>query len=67
MRILTMSEAADEIGCKPRDISDLVYQRAIDESRLVRVGYRRAIPLDYLADLRTILAARGKIRELAAN
>ena len=67
LRILTMIEAAREIGCLPRDISDAVYARALDESRLVRVGTRNAIPDDYLDSLREIMAARGKIRaELVA-
>lgn len=66
MRILTMTEAAREIACLPRDISDAIYARALDESRIVRIGSRHAIPDDYLESLREIMAARGKVRaELA--
>lgn len=67
-RILTMGEASREIGCLPRDISDAIYARALDESRIVRIGARHAIPEDYLGALRAIMAARGKIRaELAMS
>ena len=63
MRVLTFTEAAREIGCLPRDISDAVYARLLDERRLVQIGIRRAIPPDYLDDVREVLAQRGKIRQ----
>lgn len=61
MKLLSVTEAADEIGCRPRDISDAFYRRDLDESRVIRIAGRRVIPLDYLAEIRKVLADRGRV------
>jgi len=65
MTLLSVTEVAAEIGCRPRDVSDAFYGGALDERRIFRVSGRRAIPADYVPEIRAILAARGKIREEA--
>jgi hypothetical protein len=60
--LVSVSQAAERIRCRPRDISDAFYARLLDESRIVRVGGRRAIPEDYLPEIARVLAARGKTR-----
>ena len=67
MRIFSITEAADEIGCRPRDISDAFYSRDLDESRVMRIGNRRVIPIDYLPEIRQVLAGRGKATSEAAR
>lgn len=61
MKVFTITEAAKKVGCRPRDISDLLWAGALDESRLVQIGIRRTIPADYLPEVRDVLLARGKI------
>jgi hypothetical protein len=62
MKVFTITEAAKEHGCRPRDISDLLWAGALDESRLVQIGIRRTIPADYMPAVRDVLLARGKIK-----
>ena len=47
---LSVSEVADRIGgdVKPRDISDLFYQRRLRTDICPLIGNRRAIPEDYV-------------------
>ena len=53
---LTASGAADRIpGAKPKDISDLFYQRKIDISRCPVVAGRRLIPPDLVAEIAAAL------------
>lgn len=61
-RLLTFADASRVLGCRPRDISDAIYARLVDETRLVTIGNRRVIPFEYLPSLREVLAARGKVR-----
>ena len=56
----TISELARRLGCRPRDISDLFYGRALDDSRCPIVSGRRLIPSDYVPDVKRVLAERGK-------
>lgn len=63
MNIVTITEAANELGCRPRDISDALYNRWFDPARCFQLGNRRVIPRDALPDLRNVLAERGFIHE----
>ena len=61
--IRSISEAAKEINCLPRDISDAFYLRLLDDSRCFTIGNRRVIPDDYLPEVRRVMQERGKIRQ----
>jgi hypothetical protein len=67
MTFYSVTQVADRIGCRPRDISDAFYARILDETRIIRVGNRRAIPADYIAEIRSVLAQRHKLEEAAAQ
>jgi hypothetical protein len=68
MALFSFADAARKLGCRPRDISDLFYARILDETQLVQIGNRRAIPEAYLPTVRDVLASRGKLKaELAAR
>ena len=62
MNMVTISEAANELGCRPRDISDALYNRWFDPGRCFQLGNRRLIPRDALPDLREALASHGRNR-----
>jgi len=53
-----VSEVARQLGVRPRDISDLFYQRRLDDGRCPVVGGRRLIPADYIPAIREALQAR---------
>jgi hypothetical protein len=59
MSYLTVSDVARRLSVRPRDVSDLFYQRALDDGRCPVVGGRRLIPADYLADIVAALRERG--------
>lgn len=61
MTLKSVSDVAREIGCRPRDISDAFYGRILDDSRIVVVAGRRAIPAEYVATIRQVLEDRGKL------
>lgn len=44
----TVSEVARQVGARPRDISDLFYQRLLSDEKCPIIGGRRIIPPDYL-------------------
>jgi hypothetical protein len=59
---LTASGAAERIaGAKPKDISDLLYQRKVDTSRCPVVAGRRLIPLELLGEIEAALRAAGRL------
>jgi hypothetical protein len=59
---LTASGAADRIpGAKPKDISDLIYQRKVDTSRCPVIAGRRLIPPDLLDEIETALRLAGRL------
>jgi hypothetical protein len=60
MTFFSVSDAAQKIGCRPRDVSDAFYARILDESKVLRVAGRRAIPADYIPEIRRVLSERGK-------
>lgn len=56
---LTVSDVARKLGIRPRDLSDLFYQRRLDDEECPVIGGRRLIPSSYLPFIRaTILASR---------
>jgi hypothetical protein len=57
----SVSWVATQLGCRPRDISDLLYTRILDVSRCVVIAGRRLIPEGYLPEIRRILAERGRL------
>lgn len=63
----TISELARQLRCRPRDISDLFYCRALDDSRCPIVSGRRLIPSDYVSDVKRVLAERGKVSSEASE
>jgi len=62
MRLLSQLEAAGIIGCRPRDFSDAIYGRHLEESLFVRVGGRRAVPEESIEPLRQAMVRLGKVR-----
>lgn len=57
---LSVSEAARQLGAKPKDISDLFYSRELDDQQGPIVAGRRIIPEDYLPTIRRALKQRGR-------
>jgi hypothetical protein len=60
-RQFTVSEAARGWGVPPRLISDLFYQRHLDDARCPVVGGRRLIPQDYLPSIEAALRHAGHL------
>ena len=63
MQFLATSEVARELNVPPRRISDLFYDRVLDDKLCPIVGRRRLIPRDYVQTIREALAKRGKLPE----
>ena len=61
MCVLTVSEVARRIGARPKDISDLFYQRKLDDQRCPVVGGRRLIPEDYLSIIENTLRELNRL------
>lgn len=63
---LSVSEAARQIGAKPRDISTLFYNRVLRDDLAPIVGGRRMIPAAYLDVIRMALKRAGyQVAEVA--
>jgi len=60
--VLSITEAAAEIGCRPRDISDAFYQHHLDEARIFRLNGNRVIPQEYFPEVERVMRERGKVR-----
>jgi hypothetical protein len=58
MSRLIVSEVARRLGVRPRDISDLFYQRRLTDKVCPVVGGRRLIPLNYLPEIEAALRER---------
>jgi hypothetical protein len=56
--LLSVSEAARRLGCRPRDVSDMLYQRRVDDSRCPLIGGRRLIPVALLPQMESLLQRR---------
>jgi hypothetical protein len=63
---LTVSEAARRLGVRPRDISDLFYQRRLSDELCPVASGRRLIPLEYLPVIAAALLDRQRKGSLAA-
>ncbi len=61
MTLLSVSDVARELGCRPRDVSDAFYNRLLDEGRIRIVAGRRLIPLEYVPEIRQVLDSHGKL------
>jgi hypothetical protein len=61
MQHFIVSEVARRIGAKPKDISDLFYQRRLSDVRCPVVGGRRLIPEDYLPTIAATLRDLGRL------
>lgn len=61
MRHLIVSEVARHLGARPKDISDLFYQRKLDDNRCPIIGGRRLIPEDYLDVIGAALRDLGRL------
>ena len=61
MSHLSVSEAARRLGVRPRDISDLLYSRRLDDDRCPVVAGRRLLPADYLPAIAIELRRAGKL------
>jgi hypothetical protein len=60
MFYLSVSEAAREIGARPKDISDLFYRRQLRDDLCPIVAGRRLIPAEYLTIVRMVLKRHGR-------
>jgi hypothetical protein len=59
---LIVSEVARRIaGARPKDISDLFYQRRLDDLRCPIVGGRRLIPAEYVPEIEAVLRKAGRL------
>lgn len=61
MAVISISDLARELGCRPRDISDAFYARLLDESQCPSVAGRRLIPREYVPTIKRVLTERGKL------
>ena len=61
MQYVSVSEAARRLGGRPKDISDLFYQRRLNDQHCPIVAGRRLIPEDYLADIEILLRRLGRL------
>lgn len=59
MNLLSVSEAARQLGCKPRDISDAFYARRLSDTKCPIISGRRLIPEDYLPRIQAELRRAG--------
>jgi hypothetical protein len=55
---LVVSDVARRLGVRPRDISDLFYQRRLNDDLCPIVGGRRLIPVDYVSVIQNALLSR---------
>jgi hypothetical protein len=61
---LSVSDAAERLGAKPKDISDAFYGRHLDCDRCPIVAGRRLIPAEYLDGVAIELRRLGKLPPL---
>lgn len=60
-RSQSISDIARLVGLPPRLLSDLFYQRVLDDARCPIVAGRRIIPEDYVPEIVKVLRERGLI------
>ena len=51
----TIGDVARELGVRPRDISDALYQQRLDAERCPTFAGRRMIPRDYVETIARVL------------
>ena len=61
----TISSLARKHGIRPREISDLFYQRKLSDKRCPIVDGRRLIPESYVGKIESLLRERGVIKAAA--
>jgi hypothetical protein len=61
MPYLNVSDVARRLRAKPKDISDLFYQRRLDDDRCPIVGGRRLIPEEYVPSIEATLRSLGRM------
>ncbi len=66
MKYLSITQTANKLGIPPRILSDLFYGRVLSEDRCPMFAGRRAIPEDYIPEIRRVLIERGKLKEEGA-
>jgi hypothetical protein len=59
----SLSDVARRFGIAPRVLSDLFYQRKLDDARRVVIGSQRLIPANYLPEIEAVLREAGKIEK----
>jgi len=64
---LSVSDVARRLGVKPRAVSDLFYQRVVDEDGCPVVGNRRLIPESAVAKIANALNRRKQEAAVAAE
>jgi len=62
---LTVGQAAERLGARPKDISDAFYRRQLNDRLCLIWGGRRMIPEDYLPELGRVLRRLGRLRRAA--
>ena len=62
-KFFTVSDLARDLGCKPRDISDLLYDRQLPVDECPMIGRARAIPEHLVPLIRQKLAERTERRQ----
>jgi hypothetical protein len=60
LKHLSVSEVARRLGARPKDISDLFYQRKLDDRRCPITAGRRLIPEDYVEVVEAALRLLGR-------
>ncbi len=62
MDYLSVSDAARELGAKPKHISDLLYQRELRDDLCPIIAGRRLIPRGYLPEILKALIKRRMVQ-----
>jgi hypothetical protein len=59
----SVGEIASRLGCRPRDVSDLLYTRKINVADCPLVSGTRMIPERLVPQIRAALKEAGKLRD----
>jgi hypothetical protein len=62
-RYLGVREAAERVGCLPRELSDDIYSGRLDRDRCPLIAGRRVIPESYLPEIQALIQRRQQARE----
>ena len=61
MLFISTSDCARELGARPRAISELFYQRILDDEICSVIPNRRLIPRSYVPVIKEALTSRGRL------